>query len=150
MSAPPPPRSHALRTGRHSQPGQVYLVTTVTLGRAPFFTDFHIARRVVQTLRHANESAEVQIWAYVLMPDHLHWMFTLGESAPLSRVVRDVKAVSSHRAGRALWQKGFHDHALRSEESLREAARYIILNPVRAGLVQKAGDYPHWDAVWVP
>jgi hypothetical protein len=38
---------------------------------------------------------------------------------------------------------------LRRDEDLRAVARYVILNPVRAGLVQRVGDYPHWDAVWL-
>ena len=83
------------------------------------------------------------------MPDHLHWLMQLGETHPLSAVVRDVKALSSRRLGRRLWQKGFYDHALREDEDLRELARYIIANLVRAGLVEKTGDYSHWDAVWL-
>ncbi len=48
-----------------------------------------------------------------------------------------------------MWQKGFHDHAIREEEDLRAVARYVVANPVRAGLVQSVRDYPHWDARWV-
>ncbi len=49
----------------------------------------------------------------------------------------------------ALWQKGFHDRALRREEDLVTVARYVVANPLRAGLVEKLGDYPLWDAIWV-
>jgi putative transposase len=38
---------------------------------------------------------------------------------------------------------------LRNEESVIDAARYIIANPLRAGLVKRVGDYPLWDAVWL-
>jgi hypothetical protein len=38
---------------------------------------------------------------------------------------------------------------VRKEDDLRELARYIVLNPVRAELVSKLGDYPHWDAIWL-
>lgn len=38
---------------------------------------------------------------------------------------------------------------MRREDDLRAAARYIIMNPVRAGLVEKVGDYPLWDAIWL-
>ncbi|MNW20243.1 hypothetical protein D3C71_2205540 [compost metagenome] len=48
-----------------------------------------------------------------------------------------------------LWQKGFHDRALRREEDLLKVARYVVANPLRAGLVEKLGDYPLWDAIWV-
>lgn len=56
--------------------------------------------------------------------------------------------ISLSRQGR-LWQPGFHDHAVRREESLEAIARYIVANPLRAGLVKKVGDYPLWDAIWV-
>ncbi|MNO00306.1 hypothetical protein D3C81_2201730 [compost metagenome] len=52
--------------------------------------------------------------------------------------------------GRPLWQRGFHDHALRREEDLAAVARYVVANPLRAKLVPRLGDYPHWDAVWLP
>jgi REP element-mobilizing transposase RayT len=51
--------------------------------------------------------------------------------------------------GRPVWQNGFHDHALRQEEDLAEVARYIVANPLRAGLVERLGDYPHWHAIWL-
>ena len=69
--------------------------------------------------------------------------------------VQIVKSVSAHALNRQLesrgpiWQKVFHDHALRREEDIRRAARYIFANPVRAGLVESVRDFSHWDAVWV-
>ncbi|MNR61582.1 hypothetical protein D3C85_1833710 [compost metagenome] len=48
-----------------------------------------------------------------------------------------------------LWQHGFHDRAIRREEDLQAVARYIVANPLRAGLVERIGDYPLWDAVWL-
>lgn len=139
-----------MRLGRHSQPGQVYLVTTVTQGRAPCFHDFRTARTVVREMAQVQLKERAHTLAYVLMPDHLHWLLTLGSEVDLSRLVRDLKAISAHRIGRPLWQKGFHDRALRSEESVIEAARYVVQNPIRAGIVRRVGDYPHWDAVWLP
>ncbi|MFP3408382.1 transposase, partial [Pseudomonas sp. SIMBA_065] len=48
-----------------------------------------------------------------------------------------------------IWQPGYQDHALRREERLVHVARYIVANPLRAGLVKSVRDYPHWDAVWL-
>ena len=73
----------------------------------------------------------------------------------LARVVQRLKANTARRA-RALhpmpgpvWAKGYHDRALRLEDDLLAAGRYIVQNPVRAGLVRRVGDYPFWDAVWI-
>jgi REP element-mobilizing transposase RayT len=48
-----------------------------------------------------------------------------------------------------IWQPGFHDHALRHDEDRLKVARYIIANPLRAGLVNSIGAYPHWDCEWL-
>jgi len=83
------------------------------------------------------------------MPDHLHWLMQLGSRGSLAQVIGAVKAATAHRIGRRIWQDGFHDHALRQEEDMTSIARYIVANPLRAGLVERLGDYPHWDAVWL-
>ncbi|WP_017926888.1 transposase [Thioalkalivibrio sp. HL-Eb18] len=143
------PHAQALRRGRYSEPGRIYLITAVTRDRTPVFRDFAAARALVATLRHAQALGHADTLAYVVMPDHLHWLMTLGDSISLSPVVRSVKAVTARRLGRALWQPGFHDHAVRREEDLASLARYIAANPLRAGLVRNLGDYPHWDAIWL-
>jgi putative transposase len=51
--------------------------------------------------------------------------------------------------GKRVWADGFHDRALRLEDDVLIAARYIITNPVRAGLVSRVHDYSYWDAVWL-
>ena len=53
------------------------------------------------------------------------------------------------KIGGQLWQAGYHDHALRSDEDVREVALYVIANPRRAGLVDRFRDYPPWDAAWI-
>lgn len=103
-----------LRTGRVSIPDQVYAVTTVTRKRYPYFSEFSAARCLVRVLREEQVMGRSETLAYVVMPDHLHWLLRLLPGHDLSVVVRDVKAVSSRRLECRLWQKGFHDHALRS------------------------------------
>jgi hypothetical protein len=51
--------------------------------------------------------------------------------------------------GQPVWQRGYHDHAVRREEDIKSLARYVIANPVRAGLTHSVGSYPHWDAAWL-
>lgn len=60
-----------------------------------------------------------------------------------------VKGSISHKAGGPLWQNGFHDRAIRNESDLLPAARYVIANPIRAGLVSSVCDYPYWNAKWL-
>jgi putative transposase len=160
--------SHAkdLRKGRVSIPGQIYLVTAVTQGRKQLFVDYQLGRIVVDALRYHSEGGAAESLAFVVMPDHLHWLFALTGTLGLSDLVGSVKGFSSRRiTGRGrnaaptaatvnahaepIWQRGFYDHALRRDEDVLDAARYLVMNPVRARIVTKVWDYPLWDAVWI-
>lgn len=145
-----------LRKGRHSEAWRAYFVTAVLAERKQrYFDNFASARLVVAEMRTLHESDAVHSLAWVLMPDHLHWLFQLGDSMSLSTLMKGFKArsaqrVNSHLNRRGpLWQKAFYDHAVRKEEDVKAIARYIVANPLRAGLVDNIGDYPYWDAIWV-
>ena len=142
------PHASRLRAGRHSQASAVYHVIATTHARQPLFADLYAARTVIRVLHLEQCLGRAQTLAFVLMPDHLHWLMRL-QTMNLSRVVRDVKAVSAHHLGGKVWQTGFFDHAARQEEDIVAMARYIVANPLRAGLVQSLGDYPHWDSIWL-
>ncbi|MBC3924407.1 REP-associated tyrosine transposase [Pseudomonas lurida] len=151
---PDQPASNRLRIGRYDEPNRIYLLTSNTLDRIPVFSDFKLGRLVVQQFQIAQHQGLVTSLAWVVMPDHFHWLISL-EKGSLADLMRQVKSKStrivnavSGRQGR-LWQPGFHDHAVRRDESLEGIARYIVANPVRAGLVKKCGDYSLWDAIWL-
>lgn len=142
-----------MRKARVSIPGQPYVVTTVTKERRPVFTDFNIGRVVVSTMCELHHADAIESLAFVVMPDHLHWLFLLGETIGLTEVVRRLKGSSAHAIGlrglRPVWQTGYYDHGVRGDQDLRTAARYLVANPLRAGLVDDLRDYPLWDAVWL-
>ena len=142
------PHGGDLRKGRRSITGQTYLITTVTQYRQPVFADFTNARLLVKALMFEQQRDSAKTLAYVVMPDHLHWLMTLGSLKPLSAVVQAIKTATAKHIGRPIWQAGYHDRAVRREEDLQALARYMVANPLRANLVDKIGDYPHWDATW--
>jgi len=143
------PQGANLRKGRVSEQGRVYLVTFVVRERRPIFQDFAVGRLLVRELKSADAAGLSQTWAFVVMPDHCHWLLSL-ESRSLSSLVGRVKARCAKGIGQGpLWQPGFHDHAARQEEDLQAMARYIVANPLRAGLVSRVADYPLWDAAWL-
>ena len=148
------PRGKCLRLGRYSQPGQIYLITSVTQARVPVFADWRLGRLVVSEFKNAQDIGAADSLAWVVMPDHFHWLLELktGALGPLLQPVKSksARAINQARGGHAqVWHRGFHDRVLRREEDLRSVARYIIGNPLRAGLVSRVGDYPLWDAVWL-
>jgi REP element-mobilizing transposase RayT len=143
----------ALRKGRVSIRHQPYLATVVCRDRRRPFAEFKVACAVARVLGDATCWRGATVLAWVLMPDHLHALL-VPTGDPLARVMQSVNSHTARAANLAsggsgpVWQSAFHDHALRSDESLLAAARYLIANPVRAGLVQRVGDYPFWDATW--
>lgn len=98
---------------------------------------------------------DAKMLAWVLMPDHVHWLLQIGDNDDLPTVVNRLKSASArqanHMLGRsgALWERAYHDHALRSDEDVITVVRYIVANPIRAGLIERTGDYPFWNAIWV-
>ena len=106
-------------------------------------------------MRRLHDEEIVQSLAWVLMPDHLHWVFELGDKKDLSTVMRLFKGRSAKIANEILrrqgpiWQRMYFDHAIRGYEDIKEITRYMVANPVRSGLVENIGDYPYWDAIWL-
>ena len=148
------PQSHRLRHGRYSEHGRSYLVTFVVNHRRPLFTDLYLGRLLVTELRQAHELGLVDSMAWVIMPDHVHWLFELKQRN-LPDVIRRVKSRSTLTINRRrqskerVWQPGYHDRAVRAQDDVCKMARYIIANPLRAGLVERVGDFSLWDAAWL-
>jgi REP element-mobilizing transposase RayT len=143
-----------LRKGRFSQSGRAYHVTTVVADRRAVFRDFWLGRMVVREMMRLQDEGAVESLAFVIMPDHLHWLIVLQNGWVLSEVMRRLKGRSARllaqRTGwHPFWQRVYYDHAVRTEEDLQAIGRYIVANPLRRGLVERIGDYPLWDAVWL-
>jgi REP element-mobilizing transposase RayT len=148
------PGHNALRKGRHSQPGGIYLVTFTTASRRPAFADFDVACAASRTFEASAAADVALLLCWVLMPDHFHGLVRLEGARPLSAVVQRLKSRSSRACREAgatapVWARAFHDHALRRDEDLLATARYIVANPIRAGLVARASAYSFWGSAWL-
>lgn len=150
--------SRNLRKGRFSETGRIYLITSTTYKRYkrhPIFLDYALGREMVKSMRHKDLNLQTETLAFAIMPGHFHWLITLKNNATLDTVMRSLKAYSARHVNalrqsrEPVWQAGYHDHALRKEENLPETARYVVMNPVRVGLVKSPGDYPLGDAAWL-
>lgn len=146
-------KSTNLRLGRYSELNRIYLLTTVTLNRKALFTDGRFARPVIDALNLAEREEAAHTLCWVLMPDHFHWLAELrqGTLASLMGRLKSRSTLDINRAGGTtgpVWQRGYHDHALRREDDLEHLARYVVANPIRAGIVDSARDYPYWGAAW--
>lgn len=109
---------------------------------------------MAREIQRTGRSTAVASLAWVLMPDHLHWLIQLQQGS-LNELMQQLKSRSAISLNAIMggtgpiWQKGYHDRAIRQDEDLRAVARYVVANPLRAGLAQHIGEYPFWDACWL-
>jgi REP element-mobilizing transposase RayT len=149
------PGHAAPRLGRDPLPNQVYQVTVVTRSRQRYFEPFAAACTAARAFTDRRSLGDSKLLAWVLMPDHAHWLLQIGARDPLPVVIGRMKARSARAVNRLrgekrpVWASAYHDHALRTEEDIAGVARYIVANPLRAGLVKTVADYPFWDAMWL-
>ena len=148
------PRSRTLRKGRHSEVGRMYFITSSCSGRLALFQDSILASILIEETKHQEDTGDCISLAFVAMPDHFHWLMQLTGTRTLQEIVGSLKGRSARRinlvrgSSTRVWEAGFHDHALRVEEAIENIANYLLLNPVRAGLVAEFDEYPHWYSVW--
>lgn len=137
--------------GRHIPTDNMFHVTSTTHNRTQFFRNFNAARFLIHAMR--SQSHHVETLCFVIMPDHFHWLFKIQSAhVKAGAIVQQVKKQTADRMNAHddnIWQHGYNAHALRKKENIEGIARYIVNNPVRAGLVKSVRFYPHWDAVWV-
>jgi putative transposase len=139
------------RIARVVIPGLPHHVTQRGNGRAQTFfcdEDFALYRDL---LAEACRTADVAVWAWVLMPNHVHLVLTPTDEDGLRRALAPVhRRYAGHvhareRRSGHFWQ-GRYGAVVMDEAHLGAALAYIALNPVRARLVQHATDWP-WSSV---
>jgi REP element-mobilizing transposase RayT len=148
------PGYHRLRKGRISLPQHMYLLTTVCSQRHPWFANDRIAETTSHLLRDPCLWRDSTPLCWVLMPDHFHLVLHLGSNESLQHLMNRIKSLTSRAARSAghapgpVWMAGFHDRAIRREDDVAEIVRYVLGNPVRAGLTASIDAYPHRHCVW--
>jgi REP-associated tyrosine transposase len=133
-------RPHRLDLIYINQP--LYFVTFTTRDRRaiPSLADAQLALQ--RYARRAIGKFNVALGRYVIMPDHVHLFVRGGRNFTLSPWIGGLKrAMSVALKSPGLWQPGFFDHILRSDESYAGKWNYVRDNPVRAGLVKAADDW---------
>jgi putative transposase len=126
--------------------GRAFSITVGTAPRRDVFSDRVFARACIEELREVALRTSARIYAYCLMPDHVHLLVGVPAGSALSDVVGDWKSRCytlwrEARARKTFWQRSYYDHAIRADEDFRTAAEYVLNNPVRAGLVARFQDY---------
>ncbi len=124
-----------------------YSLTFCVQGRTHVFINPKVVCEVLEQISQAAAAHRFEILAYCFMPDHLHLLVEARSSdSDLISFANLVKQRTSFTFRQShperLWQKGYFEHIVRNDESTQIVAKYVLENPVRAGLVKEPLDYP--------
>lgn len=106
---------------------------------------------VVEAIHYRHENLEhYQLHAYVVMANHVHLLIT--PRVEVSQLMQSLKRFTAREGNRMLgltgqpfWQDESYDRLVRDETEFQRTARYIEMNPVKAGIVSKPDDFP-WSS----
>ena len=126
-------------------------LTACTYQRRRYFADSAIVSLVRSHFLQTAAAHDFAVLIYVFMPDHMHALVDgVSPAADFRRFVVLAKQHAAfhftHARRMPLWQPSFFDRTLREHESPRELIRYILMNPVRHGLVSSPADYEFWGS----
>jgi putative transposase len=131
------------RTG----PGFTYFVTTKCWeSRAIFRVPENVQILIECMLRYRDHGAFL-LHEFVILPNHLHLILTPDTHSSLERAMQLIKGGSSHEIHRRrelklrIWQSGFHEESIRDAQDYARKSDYVRMNPVRAGLIERAEDW---------
>jgi REP element-mobilizing transposase RayT len=142
-------RTNRLSPDVYTSPGR-FSITICTARRHRLCAPTTVAH-LRDTLFGAAAYSAIQLDVYCFMPDHLHLLVT-SHGTDVRMFLKRFKQQSAYwfrqSAGGELWQKGYYDHVLRSDEDTERVAEYILDNPVRSGLCRIWDEYPHSWSRW--
>ncbi|MBT8219504.1 MAG: transposase [Bacteroidia bacterium] len=154
----------------------LYFVTLTTVGWMDVFTRLIYKNDIIESLAYCKKSKGLQLYAYVIMSNHLHLIVSAEETHDLSDILRDFKKYTAKKIINRIrnetesrkewmlvnmiyhakynkrnhtyqfWQQDNHPIRLESPKWIETRLNYIHMNPVRAGVVDQACDYRHSSA----
>ena len=133
-------------------PGGTCFFTVVTARRRPIFADEKAIELLREAFRHVRLRRPFTIVAMVVLPDHLHCLWTLpsGDSdystrwrLIKSRVTRHYESCHDRQPHRTIWQPRYWEHTISDEEDYWRHVEYIHYNPVKHGYVHRPSEWPY-------
>ena len=138
-------------------PGGTYFFTVALLDRKRRLLTDHIDA-LREAFRHVKRQRPYQLNAVVILPNHLHCLWTLPENdadfstrwrlikSHFARSIEPGEALSARRQQkqeRGIWQRRFWEHAIRDQRDFDAHLDYIHYNPVKHGWASRVADWPH-------
>jgi putative transposase len=143
------------RPSRHAQPQNVlsssrtFFATTRTSGGRALLQSERNALLFIDVLRSYVAGRKFHLHNFVVMPNHVHLLMTVGSDMTIEKAMQLIKGGFSYRLRREcgylgeVWQRGFSELRVENRESFAEHREYIAYNPVKAGLVDSPEKFPY-------
>ena len=128
---------------------RVFFATTKTSMTRRLLQSERNAMLLIDVLRSNVAAGKFQLHDFVIMPDHLHLLMTLPGDIAIEKAMQLIKGGFSYRLKREfgyqgeVWQRGFSEVRISDGQSFLRHREYIVQNPVKAGLVDTAEQYPY-------
>ncbi|MFH1366694.1 MAG: transposase [Patescibacteria group bacterium] len=137
---------------------QCYFLTTNVLNKLWVFGHFkntiyvpaiQLCDVIINDLNFYRQKFQFQLHGYVIMPNHLHLILTIGSIGNVSEIMRDFKGHTSYEINKLLknksgfWQEDFYEHTIRNEQDFAEKMNYIHNNPVKSNFVKNPADFKY-------
>ncbi len=135
---------------RYYIPDSIIFITSVTKDRTPYLQSKTDIDLFFDTLGNVKRLYPFHLLAYVILPDHFHWLMNMKKSTNnFSDVIRSIKRnftlnyKNEHNIliNLSVWQERFWDHVIRDERDLENHFDYIHWNPVKHGFVKSPQDW---------
>ncbi len=139
------------RNAREIESSIPYHITHRGKSKEKVFFEANDYEKYIELLSINSKKYNIDVWAYCLMPNHIHLIVTSGSKENLSLALQQTTRSYTYwrkiqYKDRVNWDQRFHSIPM-DEKHLLYAARYIEQNPMRAGLVTKPGEWPYSSAV---
>ena len=114
-----------------------------------YLAQSEIAEIIKESFEH-RDGKEFTLWAYTIMSNHIHFLITTYDTNThyLWKIVQNLKKYTAReankilgRTGNPFWEEEYYDHIVRNDAEFHRIERYIMMNPVKAGLIEKPEDW---------
>jgi len=108
--------------------------------------------RMVQDSLLKFDGIRYRLFAWVVMPNHVHTLMSRFDENELRNILHSIKSYTAHEANKILgrvgqfWIEDYFDRFMRNQRHFERTVRYIENNPVKAGLCREPGDWPYSSA----
>ncbi len=133
---------------RFQKAESLHFITFSCYHRHPLLEAPAAKEMVEVVLEQVRARHEARIYAYVLMPEHVHLLINEPPQILLAQFLKAIKQIASRKLRglhQKFWQDRYYDSSIRGERALSAVIRYIHRNPVTRGLVENPEDWP-WSS----